>query len=110
MGVKAVACILRNAGSGWHIISDGDHKPEGTSSVGQYSDRIRLNYDFTAKEVHTFIANVDETYLLQDLMVGVSIGMSYADIYFKRAGQSGYVNPSTLTEAYGNVNVWGWFS
>ena len=105
-----VACLLRNTGSGWYIISDSDHYPKGVTSVDTNSDHIRLHYDFTATEVHTAVTCPDETYILSDVQVGASIGMAYANIYFKRVGTSGWLDPATLTETYGNVNVLGVFS
>ena len=108
--MKQVCALLRNTGSGWFIISDADHHPKGVASVDTNSDHIRLHYDFTAKEVHTFVAMADETYILDDLLVGASIGMAYANIYFHRVGTSGWLDPATLTEAYGNINVFGVFS
>ena len=108
--MKMVCCLLRNVGSGWYIISDSDHHPKGVTSVAMHSDHITLNYDFTAKEVHTFVTVVDETYILSDLLVGASVGMTFADIYFKRVGTAGWLNPASLTETYGNVNVLGVFS
>lgn len=108
--MKFVACLLRNTGSGWYIISDTDHKPLGVSTVDTNSDHIRVHYDFTANDVHTLVAAPDETYILSDVQVGASIGLSYANIYFKRVGTTGWLDPTTLTETYGNINVIGLFS
>ena len=108
--MKIVSCILRNTGQGWYILDVGKHAPVGVASVEQFSDLLRLHYNFTAQTIGAVLATADETYILQDIICGCSMNAGYTDIYFKKVGQGGYVDPATLSAEFGNINVLGFFT
>lgn len=105
-----VACTVRyvNATT-WAFIDDGSHAPTGVLSVQYFSDRIRINYDFTAAKVGTLMALPDETMsTVSGIRMGPSVGLTYADIYiYSSAGGASPINPNTLTNTSGNIWIWG---
>lgn len=105
-----VAAILRTTGSGWFILKDSEHKPLRVTSVVTDSQGIRLNFDFTATQVRTFIVGVDETYATSlGLVCGASVGLSYAYIQCRHQGGIGAAHPDSLNVPGSNLWVWGLF-
>lgn len=106
-----VACIIRNTGSGWSILSDIDHQPIGVSHVTQHADHIKLYFSFTATKVHTFNITPDETYGAFDQAVaGASVGLTHAGIIFARPGVNGAIDPALLCNPVGNFFIYGLLS
>jgi len=94
----------------WEPVADAGHTPTGITSVTVLSDRVRVNYDFTAEKVSSFQATPDEAFASADVRVGASVGLTYADIFFYMpAYGSTPVNPALLSKAGANVWLTGWF-
>lgn len=104
MSSKTVTCILRNSGNGWGQI-DGNHPSQGVDHIEQTSECVKVYYNFTAQKVHYFNTDIDETFLLDDIRCGMSVGATYASIYFKKIGQNGYLNPANVSAEWGNIQV-----
>jgi hypothetical protein len=107
---KVVACVLRNTGSGWFAIRDTMHTPINVSSVNNDTSVINVNYNFTAKNVVSFVACPDEQMAMQGIRVGSSVTQSLAAITIARDTEigtsisySGSVWNSTNAQSYG----WG---
>lgn len=85
--------------------------PLGVSTVSAQTDHLLLNLDFTINNTHTIVATADDTYIKSDnLLCGCSTTWTAIKIYSVKAGTSNYVDPSTLSSASGNINVFGLFS
>lgn len=107
--LQQVAGTLRNTGSGWFVLSDTDHEPIGVASVSNDTSKITVTLDFTASKVISFVATPDETYAGASIgSIGSSVGLTSIDIYLKDASGSA-VDPSTLTNASGNIWFYGVF-
>lgn len=83
---RQIGCVIRNAGTGFDFISDAGHVPVGVSSVETYSDRIVINYSFTATKVITANVTPDETLAQYGYSMGPSVGTSSMTIYVGQPG------------------------
>lgn len=89
--IKLVACILRNDGAGWYFVGDDgtiEHDHIGVSSVETLSDRIRVHFNFNAKNILGFVATPDDTFQSHGFFVGSSVGTDYADIKISKVEPS----------------------
>ena len=95
---RQIGCVIRfNATSGqFEFINDAGHFPSGVSSVVTYSDRIVVNYSFTATKVITANVTPDEKLAQQGFTMGPSVGTSSMTIY---VGQGGFTDYVTVTGA-----------
>ena len=78
---KIIACVLRNNSGTWSIHQDAIHASLGVTSVTNDSDKITLNFDFTASKVGSFVCTPDETYINDGIVFGASVGTRNAQIY-----------------------------
>jgi hypothetical protein len=85
---RMIGCVIRNdgTGSGFQFISDAGHYPSGVSSVVTYSDRIVINYSFTANRVISAAVTPDETLAQYGYTMGPSVGTSSMTIYVGQPG------------------------
>ena len=104
---QIVAGVLRNNGSGWDFLDNVGHEPINISTVTNTTTQIHVNYAFTAKKVISFVATPDETYAIQGLFCGASVG--YETAWIQVSYGDGVVDPNTLTESVGNIWVMGIF-
>lgn len=94
--------------STWGFVSDANHAPTGLASVTYMADRLRVNFDFTASKVSTFIASPDETIgSVNGIRLGSSVGLSFADIFIYTSTSSTPINPNTLSNPSGNIWLYG---
>jgi hypothetical protein len=108
MAQKIVACILRNAGTGWYVLNDSEHRPIGVETVLQDPNGLTLVFDFVADTINTFLVGPDETFAKAGYSGGASVGMGSAYIQF---GQNGVGRgPSEIVSASGNFWVYGLFN
>lgn len=93
----------------WEMVEDAGHRPTGVASVEYSATRLRVNFNFTASRVVTFIASPDETIAtIGGIRMGSSVGTSFADIYiYSSAGGATPVNPNTLSNTSGNIWIYG---
>lgn len=87
--LRVVAGVLRYASGAWNFLSASNHTYVGASSVSTGTSYCRINFGFTVKNVVSFIAAPDETYVQNGVSVGSSVSLTEADIYFSRTG--GYI-------------------
>ena len=80
---RVVAGVIRNTGSGWDLITTGDHAPMNVDSVDNTTVQVNINYpSLNATEVVTFLIAPDETYAgLYE--VGASVGLTVAAVKIK---------------------------
>ena len=78
-----VGGAVRNTGSGWFLITGGDHDPLNVDNVTNNSQRITIDFSsLGATGVSTFLVNSDEEYAgLYDVGVSVSLGSAAIEIY-----------------------------
>lgn len=80
---RVVAGAIRNTGSGWELISDGQHFPMNVDSVSNNSASITIDYSgLNATGVVSGIVSPDETFG-GVYTAGASIGTSVANIQIK---------------------------
>lgn len=93
----------------WGVVNTNNHSPTGIASVQYFTDRLRVNYSFTASNVGSLIFCPDETIAaVAGIRMGASVGLTYADVYiYTTAGGSTPINPNTLSNVSGNIWVIG---
>ena len=102
---KIVAGVIRGfPGGTWGLIEDASHAPLNIKKVYVSSNRVVVEYTFTAKKVISLIAAPDEYYTQMGVSCGASVGKASAAIYFNKRPNTGYTDPMSLRS--GNANVW----
>ena len=76
---KIVACVLRNVSGTWQQIG-GDHAPINIDSITQTDSFVQVHYNFTAKNVVSFVACPDEDFGSLGYFIGASVGVDVANI------------------------------
>lgn len=100
--VITVACIARFEDGEWHIIDYSNHKPLHVLDIGSYDEHSFVVYfDFTAKNVLSFVCTVDETYADYGYQSGASVGLDCALIYVHQIEDE--IMPDEL---YSRANIW----
>jgi len=74
---RIVAGTIRNTATTWATINDAAHTPVGVTSVTQTATAVEINYP-PATKIVTFVCGTDETYAMQGLRVGASVGLDKA--------------------------------
>jgi hypothetical protein len=69
--------IRNNGGTTWATINDAAHTPVGVTSITQTTTAVEINYA-PATKIVTFMCGTDETYAMQGLRVGASVGLTKA--------------------------------
>jgi hypothetical protein len=107
---KVVACVIRNDGTGWKVIDDSMHKPLNVLSVTNDTSVINVNYNFTAKNVVSFVACPDEQMAMQGIRVGSSVTQGLAAITLARDTEIGGAISwaSGTTFNIGSTSTYGW--
>lgn len=96
---------------GWEQV-DGDHTPMGVASFETTSQYVKINYNFTATKVCTFVACPDEGW--NGYTMGASVGLTFSYLYIKKltanttTGEiSGtYQDYSSLANCTSDDNIW----
>lgn len=112
---KIAAGTIRNAaGTGWSLVSDAAHQAVNIASVTNDTDKITINYSFTALKVTSLVAVPDEYFASQGLFVGGSVGLSSSNLWLYQPTPvvADYVsyNGSTWTSANGVFTDFAWNS
>lgn len=96
----------RNSLGNWRFLTEGNHAMTDPSfTIKTYNDRVEITLDPHFATLYNFQVTVDETLMRNGIHAGMSGGVAAAKIYFKREGQSGYVDPHTLRFDNSNVQV-----
>lgn len=96
-----VACVLRNTGGGWSILSNSGHEPSNCLSITTFPDHIQVNYGVTASRVGAINVSPDETFAQQGLRAGASVGLSFSNVYmYDSTGV--LLPPTSVVSAGGN--------
>jgi hypothetical protein len=100
VNISPVGGVIRQNNAGqWFVQNDVDHKSVGISSVGIVNNKLRVNYDITAKNVITLTMTPDDAMLKRGYVVaGASVGLSAADFSVGRI-MSAY-GGATYSEQY----------
>ena len=93
----------------WIVLDDAGHAPVGLAYVDVLPDRLRVHYTFTADKINVVHVTPDEAFSAAGVRCGVSVGLSYADVFCYMAGSSTPVDPALLTKAGGNLWISGTF-
>lgn len=104
-----LSASIRHATAGWYAISDPAHTPQGIASVQTLADRVRVHYSFTPVSITSVQATPDDQFAAAAVRVGVSVGLTYVDVFFYMGTSQTPVNPALLTRANANVWLTGWF-
>ena len=77
---KIVGCVLQNNGSGvWQQVG-GAHTSLNVLSISTGTTYVRVNYNFTAKNVVSFVACPDDTFIKGGYQFGSDVGLSFTNI------------------------------
>lgn len=77
-----IAGVVRNTGSGWGIIDDIDHKPYNISEVSENISMKCLEITYPrGSKVGSLIATPDETFGINGLVCGTSVGRDFSRIF-----------------------------
>jgi len=101
---------VRNTGSGWYVVDDAGHTPDGITIGVVTSTSVRVYYP-ACDVITSVVVAVDDTYA-QDfgLIVGASVGLTYLVMTGSvfDGGDAGYLpdvwNPQT--DYSGSSNIW----
>lgn len=102
---KIVAGVIRNFEGSWALVDDSGHSHIHIDTIETDTNKIRINYDFTAKKVITFSVTPDEYFAMRQTYFGASVGLSYSDVTCNQGVVGGFVayNGSTWDVASGNT-------
>lgn len=90
-----LAAVIRNDGTGWQVINDDGHGSCGINSVTNDTEKITLNFNFSAGKCLGFSCLPSYTGIQEGLQFGPSVGVSNAMLYpVKRRTIGGYVRYS----------------
>jgi len=80
--VIPLACAIRQdtAGSGWYLIDDANHEPNGIASIALSGSDLLLTYSFAATNISSLVVVTDETFASFGITCGPSVGKTSATI------------------------------
>jgi hypothetical protein len=81
--------VLRNTAGTWAMLNDASHAAYNIASVSQSGYNVRINYSKTATKVGTLVVVPDEAYTARGLIVGASVGTTFADINLSGLNSAG---------------------
>lgn len=101
---------IRNTGSGWYVINDAGHEPDGIAIGTITTTSVQVLYP-ACSQIVSFIAAPDDTYAYSySAVFGSSVGLTYAYIKgtIKDGSDSGYLpDPWDPTTDYtSSSNIW----
>jgi hypothetical protein len=101
---------IRNTGSGWYVIDDAGHTPDGITIGTVTTTSVRVYYP-ACDVITSVIASVDDTYAKDfSLVVGASVGLTYLVLTgsVKDGSDSGYLPDvwDPTTDYSGSSNIW----
>jgi hypothetical protein len=101
---------IRNTGSGWYVLDDAGHEPDGITIGAVTSSSVQVYYP-ACSQIVSFIAAPDDTYAYTySAVFGSSVGLTYAYIKgtIKDGSDSGYLpDPWDPTTDYSSSsNIW----
>lgn len=102
-----VACVIRNLNGTWQILNDSGHRPIGCASIAASATTVTVMFDFVAVKVNSLVVAPDETFAVQGVLAGASVGFDRAVIQFGKGGAR--VLPPALNVPGGNFFVYGRF-
>lgn len=102
--VPIAGTFRRVSKAGWTMINDAGHGSLGIDRVEMRADRVRVWYNFRAKQILTVQVTPDEMFASAGVRVGASAGYSYTDVFFYSGTRTTPLNPSGLSK--GGANVW----
>ena len=75
---RRLYCIPRQdtLGSGWYALDDAGHAPNGISTLVKDGDFLKVNYNFNGLKVGHFSVTTDESFAINNIRVGSSVGTS----------------------------------
>jgi hypothetical protein len=101
---------IRNSGSGWFVLDDAGHTPDGISIGTVTSTSVRVNYP-ACDVVTAVVVGADDTYAKDySAVFGASVGLTYLVITgtIKDGSDSGYLPDvwDPTTDYSGSSNIW----
>jgi hypothetical protein len=101
---------IRNTGSGWFVLDDAGHTPDGISIGTVTSTSVRVNYP-ACDVVTAVVVGADDTYAKDySAVFGASVGLTYLVITgtIKDGSDSGYLPDvwDPTTDYSGSSNIW----
>lgn len=108
--LRLLSCALRNAGSGWALISDTAHRPSGITGVVQHADFLEIQHAVGAVAVSSLQVTVDEYFAARAMRCGVSVGLDLSRIYLYSGTSTTPLAPASVVAASGNLWVTGFLN
>ncbi|MGW0780305.1 hypothetical protein [Streptomyces sp. NPDC002913] len=105
--LRLLSCALRNAGSGWGLISDAAHHPSGITGVVQRSDCLEIQHAVGAVAVSSMQVTVDEYFAARAMRCGVSVGLDFSRIFLYSGTSITPLAPASVVASSGNLWVTG---
>lgn len=99
--------VIRNTGSGWHLIQDEAHQSLNIKDVKDDNRRVIVTFDEMDKIISVGVT-ADETMKSEGFSVGASVGISEIHIYIYDKDNK-LVNPRNYVNEYGNIWINGLF-
>jgi hypothetical protein len=101
---------IRNTGSGWFVLDDTGHTPDGITIGTVTSTSVRVNYP-ACDVVTAVVVGADDTYAKDySAVFGASVGLTYLVITgtVKDGSDSGYLPDvwDPTTDYSGSSNIW----
>lgn len=99
----------RLSGGLWRLIEDTAHFPGGITSVETLDDCIRLHHAELDPGVGSCWVNPDERFALSGIHVGISGGLTYAEVWFtQQVGNPPFarMDPRATVLAQPYTNIW----
>lgn len=101
---------IRNSGSGWYVIDDAGHTPDGITIGAVTTTSVRVYYP-ACDVVTSVIVGADDTYAKDfSAVFGASVGLTYLVITgtIKDGSDSGYLPDvwDPTTDYSGSSNIW----
>lgn len=88
----------------WAVVDNPAHRATGIARVELRADCVRIHYTFTANSIGDVQVSPDEGFSAAGIRPSVSVGLTYADMFFHRDGSTDPINPALLSKV--NANVW----
>lgn len=101
----ACGVLERKSSTSWGLLIDAGHDSAGISSVTLVGNRIRVNYSYSAKKVISAAVTGDQVFAKYNFRVGVSVGLTYTDIYvYNGVAGADEMDPRTISAV--GANIW----
>lgn len=87
-----IACIPRDTTGTWSFVNDSAHTPKGVVSIeAPTAQTMKINYEKIYSKIHSLTYAPDETYTINGVQVGASVGLDNAVFQYSTHGLFGQI-------------------